>query len=265
MFEFSQLTNTVSHWFTGVTSFGNSTVTDTTVTESGEESLSNSQQDLGFDNWLSAALDDSSTENTEVLENFASRLEKGIFSALGLGGSNISIESLTSDSSLTKIQSSLLTALQTDLFSQATDSLSEESSTPKSLEDTAETASFLSSIYTVTMGKDGATLDDVFDAVNVLNHIPVVNDLYENVTDNHVDLAAGLIGGYLYAGPIGLAYEGLDYFVEQTTGQSMLQNVKSITLESWFSEESEIMTTVEEGVLDTGEKATYEFVSRNFN
>ena len=80
--------------------------------------------------------------------------------------------------------------------------------------ETSETAFF---------GKDGLTFRDVIDAINPLNHIPIVSDLFASATDHKASTASKLIGGTLLGGPIGFVTSLATVIFENATGESPTQ------------------------------------------
>jgi hypothetical protein len=46
-------------------------------------------------------------------------------------------------------------------------------------------------------------VSDVIDAVNPLQHIPVVNNFYQSLTGDSIGVISSIIGGALFGGPIG--------------------------------------------------------------
>lgn len=78
--------------------------------------------------------------------------------------------------------------------------------------DTTATAQFF--------GEDGPGFRDLVDAINPLNHIPIVSSITESVTGHQVSAASKLIGGTLLGGPIGLFAALGNIIFEQETGHS---------------------------------------------
>jgi hypothetical protein len=74
-------------------------------------------------------------------------------------------------------------------------------------------------------GKDGLTFGDVLDAVNPLNHIPIVSDLFASTTGSAPSAASKLVGGALMGGPIGFVASLANVIFEQATGASPIQAV----------------------------------------
>lgn len=62
---------------------------------------------------------------------------------------------------------------------------------------------------------------DLLDVVNPLQHIPIVNTLYRELTGDEIGVAARLAGGTLFGGPIGFAAAAVNAAVEQDTGKDI--------------------------------------------
>ena len=62
----------------------------------------------------------------------------------------------------------------------------------------------------LSFGKDGLEINDGFDAVNILNHVPVVSELYKEVTGHDISGLSKLAGGFLYGGPTGLMFSAIE-------------------------------------------------------
>lgn len=67
-------------------------------------------------------------------------------------------------------------------------------------------------------GKDGLSFGDVLDAINPLNHIPVVSDIYSRLTGAKASAGARLAGGALFGGPVGLAVSVASLMFEEGAG-----------------------------------------------
>ena len=150
-------------------------------------------------------------------------------------------------------------------FVGETTTTSETSNTFWELVDSASTLSF---------GEDGLGLDDAFDAVNVLNHIPIVSDIYKDATSQEkTDAAASVVGGYMFAGPIGALYSAANVVTEEITGSSILDNLISFG-RSFLNDEQEAVGTTQDttpfetptitGTTTRPNAAAHEFVTRSF-
>lgn len=172
-----------------------------------------------------SALLDTDTFTDDAVDSFQSQLLSG----LGLSG--IDTDSLTSDSTISALQSSLLVSLQSSLFSSITDSddaattassdSAETTEDAASDEDPSSFTTLFESISSYSFGEDGLGISDGFDTVNILNHLPIVSKAYEEVSSTDVSAASSLAGGYLFGGVAGLAYQAVDLSVEGMTGQSI--------------------------------------------
>jgi len=78
-------------------------------------------------------------------------------------------------------------------------------------------------------GDDGFTFGDFVDAINPLQHIPVVSTAYRSLTGDELDPGARLTGGTLYGGPIGLAASAFNVILEHNTGKDSGEHVVA-----WF-------------------------------
>ncbi|WP_337996332.1 hypothetical protein [Oleispirillum naphthae] len=70
-------------------------------------------------------------------------------------------------------------------------------------------------------GDDGLSFWDVLDVFNPLQHIPVVNSIYRELTGDTIKPGIKLIGGTLFGGPVGLAAASVDVAVEGFTGKDL--------------------------------------------
>jgi hypothetical protein len=62
---------------------------------------------------------------------------------------------------------------------------------------------------------------DVLDVINPLQHIPVVNTLYQELTGDKIGVGARLAGGALFGGPLGLIASAVGCVIEQETGDTL--------------------------------------------
>ena len=69
-------------------------------------------------------------------------------------------------------------------------------------------------------GKDGLTFRDVVDAINPLNHIPIISDLFASATEHKASTASKLVGGTLLGGPIGFVASLANVIFEEAAGKS---------------------------------------------
>ncbi|MBU2971470.1 hypothetical protein KO527_19175 [Pseudoalteromonas sp. C2R02] len=199
--------------------------------------------------------------------NNISNPQQSLFSSLGLAGGESGgdmLEKLTSDSSIEALQATLLTALQMSLLSPKptpqsnatngagtgtngthvhngshTHSHVNESHT----HDNTVTAcnvnipvnSDAKSLERLTFGDNGLELNDGFDIINVLNHIPGVSAVYQEASgQEQVSALSKLAGGFLYGGALGMAFAGLDLAVDSYSGSSINEKIANFEYSKMF-------------------------------
>ncbi|MFV3076573.1 hypothetical protein [Niveispirillum fermenti] len=74
----------------------------------------------------------------------------------------------------------------------------------------------------------GMSFWDVLDVINPLQHIPVVNKIYQAVTGDTIGTPAKIAGAALFFGPVGVALASADAVVEKTTGKDTLGQVADL-------------------------------------
>lgn len=70
-------------------------------------------------------------------------------------------------------------------------------------------------------GDDSPSFWDVLDVINPLQHIPIVNDIYRDLTGDKIGVGARLVGGALFGGVIGLAAATVNCVVEESSGKDI--------------------------------------------
>ena len=68
---------------------------------------------------------------------------------------------------------------------------------------------------------EGFSFWDFLDVINPLQHIPVVNTIYREMTGDEIKPASKMIGGAILGGPIGLGVAMVDTVIEDSTGKDM--------------------------------------------
>lgn len=159
----------------------------------------------------------------------------------------------TSDSALSQFQNSLLAALKSNFLTSSVSTTDADASAAASTTDTD--LSVADTLQSFAFGEDGLNWKDGFDTINLLNHIPVVSDVYQSVTDSHIDAAADLAGSFIFGGPLGLAYSAMNLSVEGVTGNSITDNLWQGISALWADDE--VQTT--SANLSSG---AYQFVQR---
>jgi hypothetical protein len=71
---------------------------------------------------------------------------------------------------------------------------------------------------------------DVVDMVNPLQHIPLVNIAYREVTGDEIRPIGKIIGGALFGGPMGVTSGIVDVIVTEETGKDMAGNAIALVL-----------------------------------
>lgn len=73
----------------------------------------------------------------------------------------------------------------------------------------------------------GPSFSDVLDILNPLQHIPIINTIYQHLTGDTEGAVADVAGGTLWTGPIGLVGSLVDLAVKSDTGKSISDNILS--------------------------------------
>lgn len=77
------------------------------------------------------------------------------------------------------------------------------------------------------LGEDGFSFGDILDAVNPLQHIPLISTFYRESTGDDIAVAPRVMGSTLYFGPFGLVGALANVFVENNTGKDIGQHMAS--------------------------------------
>lgn len=77
-------------------------------------------------------------------------------------------------------------------------------------------------------GDDEPSFWDLLDVINPLQHIPVVNTLYQELTGDKIGVGARLAGGTLFGGVIGLAASAIGCIIEEETGDDIGGHVMAL-------------------------------------
>lgn len=78
--------------------------------------------------------------------------------------------------------------------------------------------------YEGMFGEDGFTFADALDAINPLQHLPVVSTVYRELTGDQIDPGARLAGGALFGGVVGLFGAVADTISQETSGKDLGQH-----------------------------------------
>ena len=77
-------------------------------------------------------------------------------------------------------------------------------------------------------GEDGFTFFDFLDIINPLQHVPIVGNIYRNLTGDTIDPASRLAGSTLFWGPIGTAVAAVNVALSYATGKDLAEHAFSI-------------------------------------
>lgn len=77
-------------------------------------------------------------------------------------------------------------------------------------------------------GDDSPSFWDLLDVINPLQHIPVVNTLYQELTGDKIGVGARLAGDTLFGGAIGLVASVVNCLVEESTGDDIGGHVMAL-------------------------------------
>lgn len=75
---------------------------------------------------------------------------------------------------------------------------------------------------------EGLEFGDLLDAVNPLQHLPVVSSIYREASGDGIGLPARLAGGFLFGGPMGLLGSAALALFEGITGDSPLGHLRTL-------------------------------------
>lgn len=194
------------------------------------------------------------------------------------------LSSFTSDDAIATMQNNLLGALQNNVFaaltaaaagttaaSGTTSSESSQATTVDIVEAaTEEPVSMMDSMMTSAFGENGLDLNDGFDALNILNHLPIISDIYEETTETHAATASSLTGSFIYGGVGGLLYNVADIAVEGMTGKSISATLwdfgKQVVGGDAAAKDTSVTSIVSDEILSPSvASSAYDFVKRNLS
>ncbi|MEI6895507.1 MAG: hypothetical protein V5789_12980 [Colwellia sp.] len=116
-------------------------------------------------------------------------------------------------------------------------------------------STLINNFVTYSFSDDGIGLEDAFDVLNVLEHIPVVSSIYQTVSGNdNIGVVPKLAGDFLYGGPVGLAYSVLDLAIEGFTGTSISDAVVQFDYSGFIFSEPDI---VDDTSINTGNPTVF--------
>jgi len=75
---------------------------------------------------------------------------------------------------------------------------------------------------------DGLSFGDLLDAINPLQHLPIISTLYREITGDGIKPTARIIGGALYGGPIGAGFAVAEAVLEEASGADTGGHIMSL-------------------------------------
>jgi hypothetical protein len=75
---------------------------------------------------------------------------------------------------------------------------------------------------------DGPSFSDLLDVINPLQHIPIINTIYREMSGDKEGAVADVLGGALWGGLIGLGAAVANLVVEDTTGKTVEGHVMAL-------------------------------------
>ena len=83
------------------------------------------------------------------------------------------------------------------------------------------------------LGDDGLTFLDVLDAINPLQHLPIISTIYRAVSGDEIAALPRVVGGTIFGGLVGLVSSVVNVVVEAVTGSDIGGHIVSF-VESIF-------------------------------
>ncbi len=197
-------------------------------------------KDVNVSNDLEASLISSTMSDIKDIDE----VQSSLFSSLGLGFLSIVDESSQANNSMTEdvysfeqIQNNLLTLLQTGALKdkvQYKDNSNTETNEIEPIMDQDFSILNYEQVEQYVFGNNGLEINDGFDTVNILHHIPIVSNIYEESSQQQISAIAKLGGGFLYGGTLGLGYAALDLAVEAYSGSSIGDTIINFSFSDFF-------------------------------
>lgn len=77
-------------------------------------------------------------------------------------------------------------------------------------------------------GPDGFSFGALLDAINPLQHIPIVSTIYRAITGDKIEAGPRMIGGAIFGGPIGFVASMVNAMIEEATGKDVGDHVLAV-------------------------------------
>jgi len=86
-------------------------------------------------------------------------------------------------------------------------------------------------------GKDGLSFKSLVDAINPLQHLPIISTAYRELTGDTISSGARLLGGALFGGGIGFLAAIVNEISSETTGKDIGGNLYAAVTNQYSSTE----------------------------
>ncbi|MEZ5691427.1 MAG: hypothetical protein R3D71_07165 [Rickettsiales bacterium] len=77
-------------------------------------------------------------------------------------------------------------------------------------------------------GEGGLSFESILDTLNPLQHIPIVSDIYKEITGDTISIGSKIVGGTILGGPIGLFAAVFSEIVSEVSGGSISKSIVNI-------------------------------------
>lgn len=77
-------------------------------------------------------------------------------------------------------------------------------------------------------GDDGFSFGDIIDAINPLQHLPVIGTAYRAMTHDDLSHGSRMVGGTLFGGPIGFVISLINNAMESDTGKDIGDHILTL-------------------------------------
>lgn len=119
-------------------------------------------------------------------------------------------------------------------------------SPPDSFTDAVDTRQQQTAATRKDENNDGSlSFGDIIDAINPLQHIPIISSIYRAITGDEISAPARIAGGALYGGPIGLVGGIANSILELETGRDVGAHMVAAVTEEPAQPAAEIASTAE--------------------
>ncbi len=124
---------------------------------------------------------------------------------------------------------------------------------PDSPQETSRTETGAGDIH-VGKGQEAAEelgFEDLIDVVNPLQHLPVVSNVYREVTGDEISAPARILGGFLYGGPVGFVASAVNAIAEEATGRDLGEAAMALVFGEEDGSPSAAETATQTAALDS--------------